>query len=137
MPQITNSWATPRTSTSKSRPCTGGRAKCQAKPPRHGSPADKLVSQKRMDFEDRINLATATSAQLKPSAAMRCSIPRTVTESQKYQRDERAGAPSPRRFQPLNSRAGLSQPIRDQGTHHAGTDHYRLNHLRLLWFKWI
>jgi hypothetical protein len=33
MRQITNSWATPRTSTSKSRPCTGGRAKCQAKPP--------------------------------------------------------------------------------------------------------
>src|SRR5215471_21118436 len=32
MRQITNSWATPRTSTSKSRPCTGGRAKCQAKP---------------------------------------------------------------------------------------------------------
>ena len=33
MRQITNSWAMPRTSTSKSRPCTGGRAKCQAKPP--------------------------------------------------------------------------------------------------------
>ena len=33
MRQITNSQATPRTSTSKSRPCTGGRAKCQTKPP--------------------------------------------------------------------------------------------------------
>ncbi len=31
--QITNSWETLRTSTSKSRPCTGGRAKCQVKPP--------------------------------------------------------------------------------------------------------
>jgi hypothetical protein len=31
--QITNSWATPRASISKSRPCTGGRAKCQVKPP--------------------------------------------------------------------------------------------------------
>jgi hypothetical protein len=31
--QIMNSWATPRKSTSKSRPCTGGRAKCQVKPP--------------------------------------------------------------------------------------------------------
>src|ERR1700741_3138223 len=31
--QITNSWATPHTSISKSRPCTGGRAKCQVKPP--------------------------------------------------------------------------------------------------------
>jgi hypothetical protein len=31
--QITNSWETPRISTSKSRPCTGGRAKCQVKPP--------------------------------------------------------------------------------------------------------
>jgi uncharacterized membrane protein YeaQ/YmgE (transglycosylase-associated protein family) len=25
--------------------------------------------------------------------------------------------------------------IRDRGTHHAGADDYRLNHLRLLWFK--
>jgi hypothetical protein len=31
--QITDSWATARTSISKSRPCTGGRAKCQVKPP--------------------------------------------------------------------------------------------------------
>jgi hypothetical protein len=32
-------------------PCTGGRAKCQVKPPRHGFPADELVSQERMDAE--------------------------------------------------------------------------------------
>src|SRR6266446_3534803 len=39
------------------------------------------------------------------------------------------------RFQYRYSRAGLSQPIRDRGAHDAGADHYRLNHLRLLWFK--
>ena len=31
--QIINSRATPRTSISKSSPCTGGRAKCHVKPP--------------------------------------------------------------------------------------------------------
>src|SRR5260370_27196737 len=36
-----------------------------------------------------------------------------------------------RRFQHRNSRAGLSQPICDRGAHHAGTNYYRLNHLRL------
>src|SRR5271166_163465 len=54
--QITNSWATPRTSISKSRPCTGGRAKCQVKPPGAGSAAKDLVGQERMDVEDRIDL---------------------------------------------------------------------------------
>src|SRR5437868_7069106 len=38
------------------------------------------------------------------------------------------------RFQNRNGRAGLSQPIRDRGAYHASADHYRLNHLRLLWF---
>src|SRR5271166_1912886 len=40
-----------------------------------------------------------------------------------------------RRFQHRNRRAGLSQPIGDRGAHHAGADHYRLNHLPLLWCK--
>ena len=41
---------------------------------RHGSPADELVGQERMDFEDSINLGRGHIAQLKPSAVMRCSI---------------------------------------------------------------
>ena len=40
---------------------------------RYGSPAEELIGQERMDFEDSINLVAVASAQLKPSAAMRCS----------------------------------------------------------------
>ena len=49
--QMTNSWATPRTSISKSRPCTGGRPKCQVKPPEMAPRADKLVGHKGMDVK--------------------------------------------------------------------------------------
>ena len=52
----TFSEATARTSTSKSRPCTGGRAKCQVKPPGLAPRRTISLGQERMDVEDRIDL---------------------------------------------------------------------------------
>ena len=50
--QITNSWATPRTSISKSRPCTGGRAKCHVKPP--GLAPRRMISSARSGWISKI-----------------------------------------------------------------------------------
>ena len=70
--QITNSWETPRTSTSKSRPCTWRAREMPSQTARHGCPADELVGQERMDIEDGINLGRG---HIRPAAAERRDAP--------------------------------------------------------------
>ena len=73
--QIINSRATPRTSISKSSPCTGGRAKCHVKPP--DMAADELVGHEEMDVKDRIDLGCGhirpAEAERRPQRGILCS----------------------------------------------------------------